>query len=164
LNAGDARPQTRSIDEILAEARTRIRRLDPAQTLAALRGGAFLIDMRPVWQRVRFGDFPDAILIDRNHLEWRLDPASDARIKEATGYDVEYVIACQEGYSSSLAAATLVDIGLHKTADLTGGFEAWVAAGLPIEPGPDIPYRGEDIAPIAATVAGPVATQTGKAT
>jgi rhodanese-related sulfurtransferase len=160
LNEANARPKPRSIEEILAEARARIRRLGPADALAAVRAGALLIDMRPVWQRIRFGDFPDAILIDRNHLEWRLDPASDARIKEAVGYDVEYVIACQEGYSSSLAAATLIDIGLHKTADLTGGFEAWVEAGLPIEPGPDIPYRGEDIAPIAA----PIAAQAGRAT
>jgi rhodanese-related sulfurtransferase len=155
LNARNGRAQPRSIDEVLAEARTRIRRLDPLQARASVGEGALLIDMRPVWQRIRFGDFPDAILIDRNHLEWRLDPASDSRIKEATGYDVAYVIACQEGYSSSLAAATLVDLGLHKTADLTGGFQAWVEAGLPIKPGPDIPYRGDDIAPIAATVCSP---------
>jgi len=166
LSSANGKPEPRSIDDILAEARTRIRRLDPAQTLAAVSQGAVLIDMRPVWQRVRFGDFPEALLIDRNHLEWRLDPASDARIKEATGYDVEYVIACQEGYSSSLAAAILVDIGLYKTADLAGGFEAWMEAGLPIEPGPDIPYRGEDIAPIPAPIAAPIAApaQTGSAT
>jgi rhodanese-related sulfurtransferase len=147
LSAGQSRPDPRSIDEILADARARIRRLDPEEAAAAMQRGALLIDMRPVWQRARFGAFPDAIVIDRNHLEWRLDPASDARIKQATGYDVEYVIACQEGYSSSLAAATLVDIGLYKTADLAGGFEAWEGAGLPIEPGPDVAYRGEDITP-----------------
>jgi rhodanese-related sulfurtransferase len=145
LSSDGGRPKLRSIDEVLAEARSRIRRLDPLQTLDAMRGGALLIDMRPVWQRAQFGAFPGALVIDRNHLEWRLDPASDARIKEATGYDVEVVIACQEGYSSSLAAATLVEIGLYKTADLAGGFEAWEGAGLPIEPGPDVAYKGEDL-------------------
>jgi rhodanese-related sulfurtransferase len=136
---------TRSIDDVLAEARTRIRRLDPAETVEAVRGGALLVDIRPVWQRAQFGSFPGALVIERNHLEWRLDPASSAHISAATDHDVEVIIACQEGYSSSLAAAALIDLGLHKSADLTGGFVAWQAAGLPTEPGPDVTYRGDDI-------------------
>ncbi len=136
---------TRSIDDVLAEARARIRRLDPLQTRETVSGGALLIDIRPVWQRAQFGAFPGALVIERNHLEWRLDPTSGARIREATDHDVEVVVACQQGYTSSLAAAALVDLGLHRTADLAGGFEAWEAAGLPTERGPDVSYRGEDL-------------------
>jgi rhodanese-related sulfurtransferase len=137
---------TRSINDVLADARARIRRLDPEHTRAAVAGGALLIDIRPVWQRAEFGAFPGALVIERNHLEWRLDPTSDARIAEATDHNVEVVVACQEGYTSSLAAAALIDLGLHKTADLEGGFAAWQAAGLPTAPGPGVDYRGEDLA------------------
>ena len=135
----------RSIADVLAEARTRIRRLDPEQTQAAVAAGALLVDIRPVWQRAEFGEFPGALIIERNHLEWRLDPTSDARIRQATGHDIEVVVACQEGYTSSLAAAALVDLGLHRTADLAGGFAAWREAGLPTVPGPDVSYRGDDL-------------------
>ena len=137
---------TRSIDDVLADARSRIRRLDPVQTREAVGRGALLVDIRPVWQRAEFGAFPGALVIERNHLEWRLDPTSSAHISAATDHDVEVVVACQEGYTSSLAAAALVDLGLHKTADLTGGFAAWQAAGLPTVPGPGVDYRGEDLA------------------
>lgn len=137
---------TRSVDDVLADARARIRRLDPIQTRDAVSGGALLIDIRPVWQRAEFGSFPGALVIERNHLEWRLDPTSDARIPEATSHDVEVIVACQEGYTSSLAAAALVDLGLRKTADLDGGFAAWQAAGLPTAAGPAVSYRGEDLA------------------
>jgi rhodanese-related sulfurtransferase len=136
----------RTIDEVLAEARTRIRRYDPKQTRDAVDRGAVLIDIRPVWQRAKFGEFPGALVIERNHLEWRLDPASETKIAQAVDHDVEVVIACQEGYTSSLAAAALVDLGLHKCADLDGGFVAWQAAGLPTVPGPQVSYRGEDLA------------------
>ena len=138
---------TRSIDDVLAEARARIRRLDPAHTRAAVSSGALLVDIRPVWQRAEFGAFPGALVIERNHLEWRLDPTSSARISAAIDHDVEVIVACQEGYTSSLAAAALVDLGLHKTADLAGGFAAWQAAGMPTVPGPGVAYRGEDLAP-----------------
>ncbi|HEX4015990.1 MAG TPA: rhodanese-like domain-containing protein [Frankiaceae bacterium] len=127
---------TRSIDDMLADARARIRRLDPAQTRAAMSGGALLVDIRPVWQRAEYGAFPGALVIERNHLEWRLDPASSAHISAATDHEVEVVVACQEGYSSSLAAAALVELGLHRSADLAGGFRAWQEAGLPTEPAP----------------------------
>lgn len=136
---------TRTIDDVLADARRRIRRLDPAQTRDAVAAGALLVDIRPVWQRAEYGEFPGALIIERNHLEWRLDPASDARIREAVDHEVEVIVACQESYTSSLAAAALVDLGLHKSADLAGGFVAWRDAGLPTVPGPDTDYRGADL-------------------
>jgi rhodanese-related sulfurtransferase len=136
----------RTIADVLAEARSRIRRLGPRQVQEAVEHGALLIDIRPVWQRTEHGDIPGALHIDRNHLEWRLDPASDARIAEATDHDVEVIIYCMEGYTSSLAADALRDLGLHRSADLDGGYLAWQAAGLPTEPGPQVDYHGEDIA------------------
>jgi rhodanese-related sulfurtransferase len=136
----------RTIADVLADARRKIRRLDPAQTLAAVANGALLVDIRPVWQRAEYGEFPGALVIERNHLEWRLDPSSDARIREAVDHEVEVIVACQEGYTSSLAAAALVDLGLHRSADLAGGFIAWRDAGLPILPGPETDYRGADLA------------------
>jgi rhodanese-related sulfurtransferase len=123
-----------SIADVLAAARERIRRLTPEQAQTALQEGALLVDTRPQWQRDRDGAFPDdenVLVIERNHLEWRLDPASDARIAEAVDHDVEVIVACSEGYASSLAAASLVDLGLHRAADLDGGFLAWRDAGLP---------------------------------
>ena len=77
---------------------------------------------------------PGAVLIERNHLEWRLDPTSAARIPEAVDHDIEVIVVCSEGYSSSLAAASLQDLGLHRATDLAGGFQAWRAAGLPVRP------------------------------
>ncbi len=127
----------RTIADVLADARTRIRRLDPHETREAMARGALLIDIRPAWQRADFGSFEGAIVIERNHLEWRLDPTSDAKLPQATDHEVEIIIACQESYTSSLAAAALVELGLHKSADLAGGFSAWKAAGLPTGPGPD---------------------------
>jgi rhodanese-related sulfurtransferase len=136
----------RTIADVLADARRKIRRLDPAQAQAAVANGALLIDIRPVWQRAEYGEFPGALVIERNHLEWRLDPSSDVRIREAVDHEIEVIIACQESYTSSLAAAALVDLGLHKSADLAGGFIAWRDAGLPTLPGPDTDYRGADLA------------------
>ena len=127
---------TRTIGDVLAEARGRIRRYSPEETAAALERGALLVDTRPEWQRERdgaFADHPNLLLIERNHLEWRLDPTSDARIAQAVDHDVEVVVACSEGYASSLAAASLVDLGLHASADLDGGFLAWRDAGLPTD-------------------------------
>jgi rhodanese-related sulfurtransferase len=144
LSTEDGR-RPRTIADVLAAARTRIRRLDPEQTQQAVTRGAVLVDIRPIWQRAEHGQIPGALFIERNHLEWRLDPASDARITQAADHDVEVIVACQEGYTSSLAAAALVDLGLHRTADLEGGFFAWRDRGLPTEPGPDVAYRGEDL-------------------
>jgi rhodanese-related sulfurtransferase len=122
---------TRSIADVLAEARARLDRVSPQEAAALLREGARLVDTRPQWQRDEEGSFADALVIERNHLEWRLDPASDARIPEAVDHDVTWIVACSEGYSSSLAAASLQDLGLRNATDLDGGFRAWKAAGLP---------------------------------
>jgi rhodanese-related sulfurtransferase len=120
-----------TIDELLDAARARLHRLEPAEAAAAGDRGALLVDIRPAWQRETEGVIPGALLIERNHLEWRLDPTSDARIPEAVDHDVEIVVVCSEGYSSSLAAASLQDLGLRRATDLVGGFRAWRDAGLP---------------------------------
>ena len=96
--------------------------------------GALLVDTRPLAQRRADDEIPGALVIERNVLEWRLDPNSVTRIPEADGYDREVIIVCNEGYSSSLAAATLHDLGLHRATDVVGGFQAWRAAGLPVQP------------------------------
>ena len=125
-------PGSTGIDEILANARARLKRLNPHQVADALHRGAVLVDIRPAAQRAEHGEFPDAIVIERNVLEWRLDPRSDARLPFADTYDLEVIVTCQEGYTSSLAAAALQDLGLRRATDLAGGFAAWRAAGLPI--------------------------------
>ncbi|WP_369077284.1 rhodanese-like domain-containing protein [Paractinoplanes hotanensis] len=124
-----------SIDQILANARTRLTRVGPLRTAAALSRGAVLVDIRPAAQRAQFGEIPGAVVIERNVLEWRLDPRSDARLPFADSYDLEIIVTCQEGYTSSLAAAALQDLGLHRATDLAGGFAAWRDAGLPTIPG-----------------------------
>jgi rhodanese-related sulfurtransferase len=120
------------IDELLAAARARLDRPDPARAAEMVARGAVLVDTRPGWQREREGDVPGALVIERNHLEWRLDPTSTAHIPEAVDHDVTWIVFCSEGYSSSLAAASLQDLGLHNATDLDGGFRAWKAAGLPV--------------------------------
>jgi rhodanese-related sulfurtransferase len=125
----------RSIDEILAEARQRLRRLNPVQAHAAIAAGALLVDIRPQAQRRAEGAVPGALLVERNVLEWRFDPRSDARLPEASGYDLRVIVMCSAGYTSSLAAAALQDLGLHRATDLEGGFQAWAQAGLPVQPG-----------------------------
>ena len=121
----------RTIDDLLAEARARIVRVTPREAAARVAGGAYLVDIRPAAQRLREGEVPGSLIIERNVLEWRFDPASDARLPQATGYDVDVVVLCSEGYTSSLAADALVSLGLHRATDVIGGFHAWVAAGLP---------------------------------
>jgi rhodanese-related sulfurtransferase len=122
---------TRTIDELLAAARLRLDRVDAPAAAAAHRDGALLVDIRPVAQRLASGVIPGALIIDRNVLEWRLDPKSDARLPVADSYDRHIILYCQGGYASSLAAATLQDLGLTGATDLIGGIEAWQAAGLP---------------------------------
>jgi rhodanese-related sulfurtransferase len=117
--------QPRTVHDLLAEARARLDRPDPHRAAAMARQGAILVDTRPGWQREQEGELPGALVIERNHLEWRLDPASDARIPEATSHDVTWIVVCSEGYSSSLAAASLQDIGLRHATDLDGGYQAW---------------------------------------
>lgn len=120
----------RSIDELLAQARAALERLAPHDAYAAAQNGAVLVDIRPDIDRLTDGVIPGALVIDRNVLEWRLDPSSDARLPLAD-YDLHLVLVCNEGYASSLAAATLQDIGLRRATDLIGGFRAWRSAGLP---------------------------------
>jgi rhodanese-related sulfurtransferase len=130
-----APPGSLGIDEILANARTRLARVDPHETAAAMGRGAVLVDIRPAAQRAAFGEIPGAVIIERNVLEWRLDPRSEARLPFAGSYALEVIVTCQEGYTSSLAAAALQDLGLFRATDLDGGFAAWRDAGLPTIPG-----------------------------
>jgi rhodanese-related sulfurtransferase len=117
-----------TVDDLLAAARARLERPDPHRAAEMVRRGAILVDIRPGWQREQEGELPGALVVERNHLEWRLDPASDARIPEAVDHDVTWIVVCSEGYSSSLAAASLQDLGLHNATDLDGGYRAWRAA------------------------------------
>jgi rhodanese-related sulfurtransferase len=124
-------PGALSVDQMLAQARSRLQRLTPAQAHAALAAGALLVDIRPGWQRREEGEVPGALLVERNHLEWRFDPECDARLPQATGYDVQVIVLCSEGYTSSLAAVSLRILGLHRATDVIGGFRSWHAQGLP---------------------------------
>lgn len=118
------------IDAVLDAARARLQRIDAVDVPAAVQRGALLVDIRPGWQRAAEGDVPGALVIERNHLEWRCDPTSDARIPEAVGDDVEWIVLCSEGYTSSLAAAALQDLGLHRATDVIGGYHALKSAAL----------------------------------
>jgi len=116
----------RTIDEVLAEARGRLDRLTPEEAEAARAAGALVVDIRPAAQRAAEGELPFATVIERNVLEWRLDPSSDASLPVAS-HDLEVVVLCQEGYTSSLAAASLQDLGIHRATDVIGGYAAWRA-------------------------------------
>ena len=116
---------------MLARARSRLARLRPRQAWRAVARGAVLVDIRPEFQRRADGEVPGAIVIERNHLEWRLHPSSRARIPEAARDGVHWIVMCDEGYASSLAAANLKTIGLDAT-DVVGGFQAWRAERLPV--------------------------------
>ncbi|MBJ7466039.1 MAG: sulfurtransferase [Mycolicibacterium sp.] len=118
------------IDAVLDAARARLQRIEAVDVPAAVQRGALLVDIRPGWQRAAEGDVPGALVIERNHLEWRCDPTSDARIPEAVGDDVEWIVLCSEGYTSSLAAAALQDLGLHRATDVIGGYQALKSAAL----------------------------------
>ena len=124
------------VEGLLVVARAGVQRLTPQEAWQAAGRGALLVDTRTEWQRAAQGEVPGAIVIDRTVLEWRLDPSSGAAIPEATGYDVQVVVLCRQGYSSSLAAASLRAVGLEGATDVIGGVEAWVEAGLPVVEGP----------------------------
>ncbi len=124
-------PQT--IDDVLERARRRLTRVMAEQAAEEQARGALLVDTRTTEQRARHGEIPGALVIDRTVLEWRLDPTSSTRIKEATDHEIRVIVVCNEGYSSSIAAASLQDIGLVNATDMIGGFQAWKAAGLPVE-------------------------------
>ena len=120
------------LDRLLARAWRRLARLRPQEVVEAVHNGAILVDIRPEFQRRTDGEIPGAVVIDRNHLEWRLHPASTGRIEEAVDVDIHWIVICDEGCSSLLAAATLHLIGLHRATDVIGGFRAWRAAGLAV--------------------------------
>jgi rhodanese-related sulfurtransferase len=120
-----------AVDRLLAEARLGLRRVDPAQAKEIYDEGGLLVDIRPAAQRADFGEIPGALIVERNNLEWRLDPGGSHRLPEAEDPDRPVVIVCQEGYASSLAAASLISLGRTAVTDLDGGFAAWKRAGLP---------------------------------
>jgi rhodanese-related sulfurtransferase len=119
----------RSIDDVLAEARRQLDRVTAAGLAEEVEAGALVVDIRPAEQRQRDGELPGAVVIDRNVLEWRLDPTSPHRIPEATDHDRRIIIVCNEGYASSLAAAGLRALGVRRATDLDGGFQAWRLLG-----------------------------------
>jgi rhodanese-related sulfurtransferase len=120
------------IAEVLAAARARLDRVTAEQAYAEVGTGALLVDIRPAAQRLAEGEIPDAVVIERNVLEWRLDPRSDHRLAIAS-FGLRVIVFCSEGYTSSLAAASLLDLGIAGATDLEGGFKAWEAAGLPVK-------------------------------
>ncbi|HJQ47299.1 MAG TPA: rhodanese-like domain-containing protein [Amycolatopsis sp.] len=120
---------------MLAAARSRLDRIDPAAARALQDAGALIVDIRPEVNRATEGEIPGSLPIERIHLEWRLDPAGDHRIPDARA-DRAVVVVCNEGYASSLAAADLQRLGVPGATDLIGGFRAWAAAGLPVRAGP----------------------------
>ncbi|CAL9602607.1 Thiosulfate sulfurtransferase GlpE [Streptomyces sp. enrichment culture] len=125
------------IDELLERVRSGYRRIGPQDAHEAARAGeALLVDIRYAALRDRDGLVPGAVVVERNELEWRLDPQGSHRIPEATSHDLRVVVICNEGYASSLAAESLHRLGLHRATDLIGGFQAWRAAGLPVLPVP----------------------------
>ncbi|MDI3422339.1 rhodanese-like domain-containing protein [Streptomyces luteolus] len=127
------RPQPLSIDAHLERVRAGLDRVGPHEAhTAAEAGEALLVDIRYAELRERDGLIPGALVVERNELEWRLDPQGTHRLPEATGHDVHVVVVCNEGYASSLGAASLKELGLYRATDLTGGFQAWRAAGLPV--------------------------------
>ncbi len=136
-----------SVDDLLAAARADLPRVHPHAALAAVRDGARMVDIRPAWQREREGEIPGSLVVERNHLEWRLHPGSAARLPHAV-HAQEWIVVCSEGYTSSLAAAALRSLGLP-AADLDGGFHGWAAAGLPVT-APGSPTPVETVVPGAA--------------
>ena len=122
--ATTTRTGRRTIQEVLESARGRLARLTPAQARTLWGAGAVVVDIRPAAQRAAEGELPGALVVERNVLEWRFDPMSDAALPIAS-YDLQVVVLCQEGYTSSLAAAALQDLGMHRATDVIGGYAAW---------------------------------------
>jgi rhodanese-related sulfurtransferase len=118
-----------SVDELLADARSRITRMQPEAAHRAVQAGARVVDIRPSWQRRQEGEIPGSLIVERNHLEWRLHPRSEVRVPIAAETR-QWIVVCSEGYTSSLAADALMSLGVQAT-DIVGGFTAWRAAGLP---------------------------------
>jgi rhodanese-related sulfurtransferase len=123
-------------EQLLERARARLVRVNCARAAEELAAGALLVDIRPADQRAAQGEIPGATVIDRNVLEWRLDPASPSHGPAVSDHDQRIILICAEGFQSSLAAANLQDMGLVNATDVIGGFESWVEAGLPVKPSP----------------------------
>jgi rhodanese-related sulfurtransferase len=132
VRLSDVAAERVSIDELLARARAGLTRVDPVQAAAAVEAGAVVIDIRTESQMAADGVVPGALVIARNVLEWRLDPDCAYRDSRAPGLGDHVIIMCNEGYQSSLAAATLQELGFSRVTDMDGGFQAWRAAGLPV--------------------------------
>ncbi|WP_217503420.1 rhodanese-like domain-containing protein [Streptomyces lunaelactis] len=120
------------IDELLERVRQDLDRVEPKDAFEAAADGALLVDIRYAALRERDGLIPGALVVERNELEWRLDPQGSHRAPEAVSHDLRVVVVCNEGYASSLAAVSLRQLGLHRATDLVGGFQAWKSAGLPV--------------------------------
>ena len=120
------------VDELLASARSGLARVKPAEAMAEVADGAAIVDIRPTEQRGRDGELPGAVVIPRNVLEWRLDPHCDHRIPGLARPGARVIVICNEGFQSSLAAASLRRFGLDAT-DVIGGVQAWLTDGLPVE-------------------------------
>ncbi|MFH8596236.1 rhodanese-like domain-containing protein [Streptomyces rimosus] len=121
-----------AVDALLEAARAGLDRVTPHQAAEIQRDGGLLVDIRYAELRERDGTIPGALIVERNELEWRLDPTGAHRTPQATGHDLPVVVVCNEGYASSLAAVSLRQLGLYRATDLVGGFQAWHAAGLPV--------------------------------
>jgi rhodanese-related sulfurtransferase len=122
-----------TIDNVLERARRRLVRVEPQQAAEEQAKGALVVDTRTETQRAKHGEIPGALVIDRTVLEWRLDPTSPSRIEQAKDHQVRVIVICNEGFSSSLAAASLQELGLINATDVIGGFQAWKASGLPVK-------------------------------
>ncbi|MEU5085997.1 rhodanese-like domain-containing protein [Streptomyces sp. NPDC021356] len=129
----DVNEEPTGIDELLERVRRDYVRIEAREAYSAAQDGeALLVDIRYAALRERDGLVPGALVVERNELEWRLDPRGSHRLPEATGHDLRVVVICNEGYASSLAAVSLHQLGLRRATDLVGGFQAWRSAGLPV--------------------------------
>ncbi|MFI6686031.1 rhodanese-like domain-containing protein [Streptomyces sp. NPDC050485] len=131
-DTGAERTRPVGIDDLLDRVRAGLDRVTAAEAFAEAARGALLVDIRYAALRDRDGLIPGALVVERNELEWRLDPQGSHRATEATSHDLRVVVICNEGYASSLAAVSLRQLGLHRATDLIGGFQAWRAEGLPV--------------------------------
>jgi rhodanese-related sulfurtransferase len=150
-----------TIEQLLDSARQRLVRLTPAEAEQASRAGAVVVDIRPAAQRASEGELPGSLVIERNVLEWRFDPLSDASLHIAS-HDLQVIVLCSEGYTSSLAAAALQDLGVHGATDVIGGYRAWRSSDVPspAQPArtrtgsPDVESSGDGSAYCARSAAG----------
>ncbi|TFK26963.1 rhodanese domain-containing protein [Coprinopsis marcescibilis] len=149
-------PGSRSINQLLMDARAKFQRITATEAWRELEDNqfsapTFLVDIRPKEQRDKYGGIRGSLIIERNVLEWRLDPRSDSRLAIADRYDLRVIVFCQEGYTSSLAAYALQQLGLLNATDIIGGYEAWRVAGLPVDNRVDIP-EPRSLASLAGSV------------